>query len=158
MNVVLYIRRNTGLVALAYLLGFPFKLRVISDDENILWLAKEHEIEITTLETMGDFDLFICVHGNKIIPKEYLKEGKMINIHPCLYKYRGANPVKRYILGKDTDASVESQWLIEEVDGGEVIHREDFKTPICSTYADFYNIALPFYIKCLNITLNKIGV
>ena len=155
-TIILYTRRNVGLIALSYLVARGHTVRVISDDENVLWLAKELACEVVSLDTMGEFDFFICVHGNRIIDKKYLAAGKFINIHPCLYKYRGHNPIKRYILNEDNHGTVESQYMIEEVDAGDVIHKEDFFTGKCSSFADFYNVALPYYFKCLDATLNKI--
>ena len=155
MKIILYTRRNVGMYCLSHLVALGHDVSVITDDADVEWLAGRYFCPLVDLDTMGEFDLFLCIHGNKIIPKEYLVEGAMCNIHPCLYKFKGHNPIKRYIFGQDTEATVESQWLIEEVDGGDVIHRENFKTPICKTYADFYNVALPYYIKCLDETLNR---
>lgn len=156
MTIVLYTRRNVGLIALSYLVAKGHTIKVISDDENVLWLAGTLGCEVVDIETMGEFDIFVCLHGNKIIDKKYLVTGKFINIHPCLYKYKGHNPIKRYILNEDNHGTVESQYMIEEADAGEVIHKEDFFTGKCSNFADFYNVALPYYYKCLDATLKKI--
>lgn len=156
MTIVLYSRRNVGIIALSYLVAKGHTVKVISDDENVLWLAGTLGCEVVDIKTMGEFDLFICVHGNKVIDKKYLVTGKFVNVHPCLYKYRGANPIKRYIIGQDTEASVESQYMIEEVDAGEVICQEKFTTPICTRYETFYNIALPYYYKVLDRTLDVV--
>jgi len=155
-TIILYCRRNVGLCVLSYLVAKGYEVKVISDDETVLWMAEKLYCEVVTIEKMPEFDLFICCHGDKIIDKKYLVEGKFINIHPCLYKYPGKNPIGKYILNEDTDGTVESQWLIEEVDGGEVIHKEEFSTPICNSYAAFYNIALPYYLKTLEATLTKL--
>lgn len=151
--IVLFCRRNVGLIALSYLVAKDYTVKVISDDENVLWLAKELNCEVVTLDTMGEFDFFICVHGNKILPKEILQDGKFINIHPCLGLYKGHNPIKKYIYNMDTKATIESQYMIEEVDAGGVIHKENFTTPVCDDYADFYNVAFQYYFRCLDATL-----
>ena len=160
MKIVLYTRRNVGMYCLSHLVALGHDVSVITDDDNVKWLAGRYGCRVIDFDAPQSFELFICIHGNKIISKEYLLEGwgnysDFINIHPCLYKYKGHNPIKRYIIGQDTDASVESQDMVVEVDAGDVIHREDFTTPICKTYADFYNVALPYYIKCLDETLNR---
>jgi methionyl-tRNA formyltransferase len=155
MKIVLYTRRNVGMYCLSHLVALGHDVSVITDDLRVMWLAERYGCSVVSLDTMGEFDLFLCIHGNKIIPERYLRDGYMVNIHPCLYKYKGHNPIKRYILGKDTEATVESQWMIEEVDAGDVIHREDFITPICNNYADFYNVAMTYYYKCLDETLNR---
>ena len=156
MNIVYYGRRNTGMYVLAYIVAKGHSVKVISDDLNVLELAGTFGCSVVNLETMGEFDLFICCHGNKIIDKKYLISGKFINIHPCLYKHKGHNPIKRYIENKDQKGSVESHYMVEEVDAGEVIHQEFFETPVITTYAEFYNIALPYYFRCIDKTLKKI--
>jgi len=155
-TIVLYARRNTGLCALSYLVASGHTVKVISDDENILWMADKLGCEIVTFDTMGEFGLFICVHGNKVLDKKYLVPGRMVNIHPCLGQYPGHNPIKKYIENKNTIGTVESQYLIEEVDAGEVIHTENFITKPCNTFADFYNVALPKYFVVLEATLRKL--
>ncbi len=156
MKIILYTRRNVGMYCLSHLVALGHDVSVITDDKNVEWLAERYGCKIVRIDDMGEFDYFICIHGNKIIPSRFLQEGKMINIHPCLYKYKGHNPIKRYIVGKDTDATVESQWMIEEVDAGDVIFQQKFITPICNSYADFYNVAVPFYYSCLEKTLELI--
>lgn len=152
-KLILYCRRNVGMYCLSFLVSLGYSVKVITDDENIQWLANVLGCEETTMEEMGDdYDLFICVHGNKIIPKKYLSD-RMVNIHPCLFKYKGQNPIKRYIFNEDTEGSVESHWIVEEVDAGEVIHQEFFTTPPVSDFASYYNLALPFYFKCVDRTL-----
>lgn len=156
MTIILYTRRNVGMYALSYLVAKEYSVKVISDDANVLWLAGTLGCKIVDFDTMGEYDLFICVHGDKIIDKKYLKPGFMINVHPCLNRYPGVNPIKKYIRNKDTEATVESQWLIEDVDAGVVIHREEFNTPPITSYEGFYNIAMPYYWKVLDGTMSKI--
>jgi methionyl-tRNA formyltransferase len=164
MKIVLYTRRNVGLYCLSHLVALGHDVDVITDDKNVEWLANRYGcsrvIGMEDINRIGKFELFLCIHGNKIINKDILINGwcnyaDFVNIHPCLYKYKGHNPIKRYIIGKDTDATVESHYMTDVVDEGEVIHSENFTTPICSNYADFYNVALPYYIKCLDETLNR---
>ena len=158
--IILYARRQTGVTALLYLVAKGYKVVVISDDEYLLALAKDLGVERTVLEMIPwmKFDLFLCVHGNKILPKELLIEGKFVNVHPCLFKYKGQNPIKRYILGQDTDATVESHYMVEKVDEGKVICEVGFTTPVCKTYAEFYNIAIGHYILTIKKTLEILGV
>lgn len=155
-SIILYANRNTGMYVMSYLVAQGYDVRVITEDNNVRRLAYAYGLKLTELDEMGEFDLFICCHGRKIIDKKYLQEGKFINIHPCLYKYKGHNPIKRYINNKDNKGTVESHYLIEEVDGGKVIHQEKFDTGEVNTYAEFYNIALPYYFWCIDETLKKI--
>lgn len=159
-TILLYANRSVGINSLLLLKTMGYTVVVVTEDDDVASVAEELSVPVINFGSIQyfDYDLFICIHGRKIIPNDWLKENKMINIHPCLHKYKGHNPIKRYIIGKDTDGTVESQWLTEVVDGGEVIHREDFKTPICNTYADFYNVAFVYYTKCLIETLKKVGI
>lgn len=154
-KIVLYARRNVGMAALAYLKGLGHKLIIISDDKDVLWMAKTFNVGEIKLHHLPyhPHDLFICVHGNRIIPPNNL-HGNMVNIHPT--KYNGHNPVKRYIENFDTDGCVRAMRMIEEVDAGELIHQENFETRVCKTYADFYNIALPHYFKAINKALEVV--
>ncbi len=157
MTIILYCRRNVGLIALSYFVAKGHTVRVMTDDDNVKWLARSLGCPMVEgVNAMGRFDFLFCVHGNKILETKYLAEKKTINIHPCLFKYPGHNPIKRYIENGDTLGSVESQYMIEEVDAGPVIHQEMFSTPVCHNYADFYNVALPFYYKVLDKTMEVI--
>ena len=155
MKIVLYCRRNVGMLALSYFVAKGFDVLVISDDKNILWLAEILGQRVVTFETMGDsWDYFFCVHGNKILPKEMLREGKMINIHPCLKQgIKGHNPVKRYLEMGMQHASVSSHYMTEKVDEGRIMATVNFKTGGIKTYAEFYNIAFPHYYKILDKTV-----
>lgn len=157
--IVLYCRRNVGLCILPYLLAKGYIVKLMTDDHEILWLAERLRVPIVELETMGVFDLFICVHGQRIIPEKYLVKDKFVNIHPCLSKYPGHNPIKRYIENGDIFGTVESQYLINEVDKGEVIYSSpSFLTGKIKTYAEFYDIALSFYFRVLDKTLEILKV
>jgi methionyl-tRNA formyltransferase len=157
-TIITYCRRNVGMAILPFLVAKGYGVKVISDDETVLWMADSLGLEIVTLDSMGEFDLFLCVHGNKIIDKKYLVDKKFVNVHPCLYKYKGHNPIRRYILGKDTDGTVESHFMTEVVDEGEVIIEVGFETPICKTYADFYNVALKHYFFVIDKTLEALDI
>lgn len=154
-KIILYTRRNVGMITLSYLKGLSHKVVLISEDSDILWLAKSLNVGAIKIEHLPyhPHDLFLCVHGDKIIPKEYLHD-YMVNIHPT--KYNGHNPVKKYIANQDTDGCIRAMKMIEEVDAGELIHKENFITPVCSNYADFYNIAFPYYFKTIKTVLDKI--
>lgn len=154
MNIVFYGKRNTGMLVLNYLLAKGHKIKVIPGDDLIRKMCDYHGLEIVDLDSMGKFDLFICCHGNKIIPAKYLIDKKFINIHPCL-KYKGHDPISRYIEKADTEASVDSLYMIESVDDGDVIESIKFQTPVVNSYAEFYNIAYPYYIDCIHKTLEK---
>lgn len=161
MTIILYANRNTGVLVLAHLVALGHHVKVITEDPLMeemagrYWFDEYTRVPVVTLETMGKFDLFICCHGRKIIDAKYIVPGKFVNIHPCLFKYKGHNPIKRYIANGDTRGSVESHIMTEAVDEGEVINSQFFDTPVVSSYAEFYNIAYPYYIRCVDETLKR---
>ncbi len=155
-NIVLYTRRNTGLYALSYLMAKGFKVKVITDDYFVHKLAVYLGCELVDLSNMGEFDFFLCVHGDKVIGEQYLEDKKFINIHPCLGKYKGHNPIKRFIQNKDTYASVDAHYMTNVVDEGEVICSVQFATGEIKNHAEFYNVAVPFYYICFENIIEKI--
>lgn len=157
-TIILYGRRNVATLCLSYLVARNYNVKVVSDDGNVIWLAEKLGCDIRTIGNKGFFDLLLCVHGTHIFSKDELKHGVHVNIHPTLEKYRGNNPIKKYIENKDFEGSVSSHYMVEEVDRGDVIHQEFFETPICNSYADFYNIAYPFYLKTIEQTLYKLEI
>lgn len=154
--VILLTRRNVGIYSLSLLAALGYKVKVITDDENVKWLANVLNCELVDFETMGEYDLLLSIHWHKFIDKKYFEYGSAINIHPCLFKYPGHNPVKQYIKNGDTQASVESHWMTEKIDEGEVIHQEFFETKKCHNYADFYNQCVDKYFKCIDRTLKQV--
>lgn len=154
--VVLFGRRNTGLIALSLLVAKGYVVKVISDGKDILWLAATLGCEIVDMDSMGEFDLVLSVHWNKIIPVEYFNNKPAINIHPCLSKYPGKDPISKYIKNMDMVGSVSSHWMIEKADAGEVIYEEYFPTPLCINHSDFYNVALPVYFRVIDETLKRL--
>lgn len=155
-TIVLYTRRNVGLYALSYLMAKGFKVKVITDDYFVHKLAGYLGCELVDLDSMGEFDLFLCVHGDKAIPEQYLQDGKFINIHPCLSKYKGHNPIKRFIQNKDIYASVDAHYMTSVIDEGEIICSVPFATGEIKNYAEYYNVATPFYYICFEKVIQKL--
>jgi len=154
-TIILYTRRNVGLIALSYLKAKGYIVKVVSDDEYVLWLAKEWDCEIVTMETMGEYDILLSVHWHKIIPEKYLK-GICVNVHPLLHlgdRYKGHNPVRKFIESNETVGGISAHYMTEIPDEGEIIATETFVTGNINDYASFYNIAFPFYFKLLDRTL-----
>ena len=161
-KIILYGRRNTGMIALLYLKARGYNV-VVADDSD--WLVRAVASNLGVLVTNTDmelftktFDLFICVHGTRIFTPDELVVGKMVNIHPCLWKYKGKDPISRYIQNKDELGSVESHFIVKKVDAGDVICRTEFLTGVVKTHEEFYNTALPFYTTVIGDTLHKLGI
>lgn len=155
-DVVFYGRTQVGSVVLSYLVAKGYAVKVIPEDQLTRDLCGMYGLPIVTLDTMGAFDLFVCCHGAKIIPERYLRPGRFVNMHSCLWKYKGKDPVSRYIANRDTEASIESHIMTAEVDAGEVIARVLFDTPVVATHGEYFNIALPHYYTCIDETLRII--
>jgi methionyl-tRNA formyltransferase len=155
-TIIFYGRTQVGAVVLSYLVAKGFKVKVIPEDDLIRNLCKYYNLKIVNLENMGKFDLFICCHGEKIIDEKYLVPDKFINMHSCLWKYKGKDPIGRYIKNKDTNASIESHFLVKDVDMGKVINRVLFKTPVIKSYGEYFNLAIPYYFQCIDETLRRL--
>lgn len=155
-NIILYGRRTPCWIALYHLKDKGYNIKVVSDDRNVLFVAQKLGIEVRSFEERGFCDLFICIHGTRILTKHELGQSFCVNIHPALELYRGKNPIGRYIENKNIDGSVSSHFMTEIVDAGKIIDTQYFETPICNSHADFYNIAYIHYINCLDETLKKI--
>lgn len=156
-TIIFYGRTQMGVAVLMYLVAKGYKVKVIPEDNLVQNVCGYYDLEIVNLDTMGEFDLFICCHGSKIIDEKYLVASKYINMHSCLFKYRGKDPITRYIENKDTKASIESHYIIKEVDAGEVIKSIYFDTPVISTHGEYFNLAMPYYIECIEETLYKLS-
>jgi hypothetical protein len=155
-DVIFYGRTQVGTVVLSYLVAKGYNVKVIPEDNMTRMLCGYYNLPIVTLDTMGKFDIFVSCHGEKIIKEKYLKDGKFVNMHSCLWKYKGKDPISRYITNRDTEASIESHFMIKEVDAGKVITRVLFETPIINTHGEYFNIALPHYYKCIDETLKRL--
>jgi methionyl-tRNA formyltransferase len=121
-----------------------------------MWLGGRLGVEFVAMQDSGGFDLLLSIHWHKIIPKEFLKDGCSYNVHPCLFKYKGHDPIARYIANGDTLGSVGIHAMTEIVDEGKLLHEEYFPTPKINSYQEFYDIALPYYFKGLSYSLEII--
>jgi methionyl-tRNA formyltransferase len=85
--------------------------------------------ELTPL-TEGDFDLFVVVAYNRIMPEWLIElpKHKTINLHPSLLpQYRGASPIRTAILEDNRDAVGVSVMLMDkEMDHGPLLAQERF--------------------------------
>jgi len=99
-------------------------------------------------------DLFVCCHGRQILKKELLAL-RCINLHPRLYKYKGADLIGRLLKDKIKKASVGVHWMTEEVDRGPII-AEEFLMVNGKNPTEIYNTLYPVYSKVLVRALNTI--
>ena len=141
---------------LSHLVALGHNVKVITDDTNIVDLGDEYGCQFVTPGTMCYFDLVLSIHWHKIIPVELFNKKPAVNIHPCLFKYKGKNPIERYIKNGDTVGSVAAHHMTEVVDEGELICEIEFETGVVKTYQEFYDAALPIYYQTLSEVLKKV--
>lgn len=96
-------------------------------------------------------DLLVSVHGKEIVPDRLLELPRLrgINAHPCLYAYKGADPVGRLLRDENTNASVGVHRMTERVDEGEVLVEEFVDVTGKHSVAEVYNALYPFYALAL---------
>ena len=96
-------------------------------------------------------DILVSVHGREIVKEEQLKAPRLgcINVHPYLYKYKGANPIKRAFMDKNFKGSVGVHKMTTEIDAGEVIVEEFVNVEGAKTEIEIYNILYPYYSSAL---------
>ena len=103
-------------------------------------------------------DVLISVHGREIVSNELLKLPRFggINVHPCLYAYKGANPVGRLVADGNPRASVGVHRMTEDVDQGEVLVEEFVDVSDATNVMDVYNRLYPYYAVALIRAITKI--
>ena len=103
------------------------------------------------LEVLKNCDILISVHGREIVNSDQLKLPRLgcVNVHPYLYKYKGANPVKRAFDEKNFKASVGIHKMTTDIDAGEVIVENFVDASGAKTEAEIYNILYPHYAIAL---------
>ena len=154
-EIIFYGGEKAGMIALLALLGMNIRPKVVAEDSIVLVTAQLFDLETIMLHDIESFDLLICCHGRKIIKNDILKKGICINIHPCLYKYKGAKPIDRLIADGNSLASVGCHYMIEKVDSSAVIY-EYFTTVKLDSVLSVYNQLYPIYATVLVTSVKKI--
>ncbi|MEK7165970.1 MAG: formyltransferase family protein [Patescibacteria group bacterium] len=171
MKIAFYGGETAGVVALLTLLARKQNVVVIfPQDAKLNLIAEQFKLEQQDKLQLKNpqyiqklskkVDLIICCHGRLILPNELVSKVKSINLHPCLYKYKGLRPIRQLIADKNPRASVASHWMIEKIDAGQTIIEEFKKIENIQTKteADIYNELYPIYVKVLIKTLEKINI
>lgn len=169
MNLAFYGGQTAGIVTLLALIGKRHKiLYVIAQDKNLETIANLFSIPLIPISKLDDpdfihllekeVDLLICCHGKKILNTPLLDRVSCINLHPCLYKYKGARPIQRLIRDKNSKASVGAHWMVEKVDQGTVISEEFITIDNISgkTEAEVYTELYQVYCVTILKTIEKV--
>ena len=96
-------------------------------------------------------DLLINVHGREILNAKELGLPRLgcFNLHPYLYKYKGADPVGRALADKNFKGSVGMHRMTEKIDEGDLVVEEFIHLPDAITRDEIYNRLYPSYCIAL---------
>ena len=159
MRVFFLGAKQAGSIGLLTVAAAGYRIQtVVAYDQSVLELARE--LAIPTLsslrqpdiqESLLGVDLLVSVHGREIVPRELLVLPRLgsINVHPCLYRYKGANPVGRLLAEGCTLASVGVHRMTETVDEGDVLIEEFVDVTGKQTADEVYNALYPNYSLAL---------
>ena len=158
MRIAFYGGQTAGMISLLSLLGTQHSVRfVFPEDRKVETIAELFKLSILPKKDLNtaatirlianSVDLFICCHGKKILSREFVMSIKCVNLHPCLYRYKGARPVAHLIADQNQKASVAAHWMNERVDEGKVILEKFITVNNIEkhTEADVYNLLYPLY-------------
>ncbi len=101
------------------------------------------------IEKLKGSDLLVSVQGREIVSSDLLNLPLLgaINVHPYLYKYKGADPIKRALEDSEFRASVGVHYMSEQVDKGKVIVENFLDISRSSSVEEVYNKLYPYYSK-----------
>lgn len=111
------------------------------------------------IRTLSESDVLLSVHGREVVNADLLKLPKFgaINVHPYLYKYKGADPVERALKDNNFRASVGVHTMEEAIDEGKVIVEEFVDVSGATTAIEIYNRLYPYYCIAILKTLDIIA-
>lgn len=170
-RVLFYGGRQAGAAALFAVKAFGCKiLGVFAEDEIVASAADSLGLKKFGKQLLSDpgfvkglgSDLLVCCHGRKIIKKDVLDAPAIgcINIHPMLFRFKGADPVGRWLEAGSRKASVGVHWMTEEVDGGKVVLEKFCLLEEPKSYlsrAEVYNALYPLYSESTFLALKTIA-
>ncbi len=123
---------------------------------NVYHSVKQQEI----YDLLPNIDLLISVHSREIIPMELLNIPRLggINVHPCLWKYKGKNPIQRFLQEHESQASVGVHRMTEDIDMGETLFEMfvDIDRIKVTQVVEVYNILYSLYGLVLLKTLDSL--
>ena len=151
--------KQAGCVGLLTLYAGGFNpIAVVAYDENVKQLAGT--LSLPTFSSIRDSgfkellstsDILVSVHGREIVPDELLAIPRLggINVHPCLFGYKGTNPVERFLKDGLLEASVGVHCMTATVDEGPVLVEEFVGVEGKETAEEVYNALYPYYSTAL---------
>lgn len=112
------------------------------------------------IEKLKISDLLVSVHGKEMVGEDLLKLPKFgaVNLHPYLYKYKGADPVGRALKDREFKASVGAHLMEEKVDEGDVLAEEFIDVSGAKSVDEIYNRLYPCYSRVILKALDAIDI
>ncbi len=170
MRIIFYGGKQAGLISLFTLKAMGQKIVcIVPEDKIVEMAAKKMKLKVFKPKDINSensvvffkklkSDLIVCCHGRKILKKKILELPKKgcINIHPCLYKYKGADPIGRMLSEGEKKASVGVHCMVEKVDSGKVLSEKFVNAEEAKTVVEVYNILYPYYSTALIEAIQKI--
>jgi methionyl-tRNA formyltransferase len=155
MKVLFMGARQAGIIGLLTLMASGYTVNKVVSYDNLLdqmcmtlgYLPRHSIKDIGEI----DADFLISVHAREIVPLEILKQPRIgcINVHPCLYKYKGKDPIQRFLIDGGRYASVGVHWMSTKVDEGVTILEEFVDVAGIKTVEGIYNELYPHYATAL---------
>ena len=122
MNKIFFVGNgHGGVVALKSLQQEFDKIEIITDDEQIIKLARKKDCLLSDIaETSAK--LGVCAGYQKIVPKKILDNKTIINTHPSLLpKYRGMHSLVWAMLNFEKEIGFTVHLMNEHIDDGDII-------------------------------------
>lgn len=169
MNILFMGAKQGGMIGLLSIMTSYDKIDGVVAYEDILKSVSSSIGIVRILDSINRLrwysDLLVSVHGREIISNEILSQFKYggINLHPMLSKYKGANPITRFIndsyQGKtDNIASVGVHRMTDVLDGGEILSEKfiEIDSPWEKSPVEIYNELYPLYPLVLMEAIQKV--
>ena len=170
MRIAFYGGQTTGMITLLTLLGTTHEVKfVFPEDKKVETIAELFKLSILPKKDLNtaatihlisnSVDLFICCHGKKVLSRAFVTSIRCINLHPCLYRYKGARPVAHLIADQNQKASVAAHWMNERIDEGKIILEKFIiiKNIEEQTEAEVYNLLYPLYSSVILQVLDELN-
>lgn len=164
MNVCMMLGKNAGLIgfltvrSMGYnieaVVGYDDVIKKLCDVFNVCFFSSIRDSKFKKI--VSKTDMLISVHGREIVPEKILNSIMCINVHPCLYKYKGGDPIGRLLEMGDTKASVGCHIMTEKIDSGKVLEEIFIDVGDCDSVIEIYNKLYPYYSFVLRRVLQML--
>lgn len=151
--------RQAGCIGLLALLAAGWRVAAaVAYDDDVRGLATALGVPVAgsvaapeIAAALAAASLLVSVHGRQIVRDEILSALPLggINVHPCLYAYKGARPVERLLADRSPRASVGVHRMTDRVDEGEVLVERFVDVSGITSVDGVYNALYPTYASAL---------